>query len=148
MALFYVKMETRGEKVSVLSAGRSEASVAKGRIRDREGRDSTQRRKSVPSRIYSYRKYAGIELIRVPRSQWRAHARGRGRKRRDNVVESFDDGKSANKIIERARRAATSPDSSGQLAPSGDEVKPSGKLQSPFSSFPPGAAFSPKTRFP
>jgi len=39
----------------------------------------------------------------------------------------------------RARRAATSPDSSGQLAPSGDEVKPSGKLQSPFSSFPPGA---------
>lgn len=46
----------------------------------------------------------------------------------------------------RARRAATS--SGNGLAPGGDEVKPSGKLQSPFSSFPPGTAFSPKIRFP
>lgn len=46
----------------------------------------------------------------------------------------------------RAWRAATS--SGSGLVPGGDEVKPSGKLQSPFSSFPPGTAFSSKIRFP
>jgi len=89
--------------------------------------------------IYCYRRYSGIELIGAALALARAKVA---------VLMSFKVWTMVNRQTRssRARRAATS--SGSGFAPGGDEVKPSGKLQSPFSSFPPGAVFSSKIRFP